>query len=328
MEYIYKKILEKLYEKNIITNKNHLCFKYNKKIKNDLLKEIYNATYFLNENYDLKSRIWSIANNITKTPVCKVCGSPTKFIKNFTDGFFQKYCGRSCSRKDNNPLINKTEEEKASIYKKIGRKNRFFSEKWRKNMSLAAKKPSVQEAKKKTNLIKYGVENPGVLGAYSSKESFNMINRIFLKVFKEEQCQYACKGKREFFVNIDNNVVAYDLVIFNNKIRYHHRNPDDYVLFFEYNGPWHYEEFEIQGHENEQATPYVTNTSKKKLTKLQTFKQDNIKKDFAIKNSLCFITYWSKRKIFEIWFDNKLSWMNENELTDFLVKTFGKKEGI
>lgn len=86
-------------------------------------------------------KLYRYVHNISKSPVCKVCGSPVKFEK-YTTGFRQ-YCCNRCATKDPD-RIKKMEQ---TCLKRYGVKN-------------ARQCEAIVDKAKQTNLKRYGGENP------------------------------------------------------------------------------------------------------------------------------------------------------------------------
>ena len=109
--------------------------------------------YLVNTYPDIKwiEKLYRYYYGVTETPVCKVCGSPVKFI-NINDGY-RTYCCRACSFKDPDWMSRKNE----TVIKKYGSNNPFSSELVKKKI-------------KQTNLERYGVENASMCESIKEKK--------------------------------------------------------------------------------------------------------------------------------------------------------------
>jgi len=255
-----------------------------------LLESVWYHTLFLDADAKYVLRIACIFNNIKSYPKCKVCGKSVKRltnISNFRKMFFGEYCSYACNAFLHNPKSNLTKEQYAKVLEKTSktRKERYHSlpQEWKDKLSLAAQSEKTKKKKGDTNYKRYGVRNPGVLGAYHSKAACKFIgNFIAERKIDPLRCFFHdVHGKREFFQNIvlGNNkkrFVSYDLVVFKNIESAIKKDLQQIEIVLEYNGSWHYTKDEILGHENEPAVPYTKNNTYT-LTKQEVYDIDNAK---------------------------------------------------
>jgi hypothetical protein len=249
----------------------------NNKVLNELLSSLLFYTSFIKEDkFLLGLRIHCVENNINEYPTCK-CGNT--IIKIWNNLKFNKFCCQSCANKYTN-------YEKEGVYgeemsKRIWNTRRkngkgLLTTEHKRKLSIAHKTKETKDKFKKTCLAKYGVENPGVLGAYFSKAGEKYIKQ-FIKDnnINESDCYFKNGGKNgnEYFQMIYDEdkkkqaYFSYDFVVLKeNKIE----------LVLEYNGPWHYTEKDILIDPNGPATPYKNN----KLTKKETYLKDKLKLNY------------------------------------------------
>ena len=280
-------------------------------------ESVYFYTDFLKADVEIRERLFCIKNNITEYPLCEHCGNILMiFKKNFTNGYYGKFCSANCNRAVNHPWTNKSEEEKKKIQEKRVKTNRKngaynFSDEHKRKMSERALSAEVKEKKRKTNLERHGVENAGVLGAFHSKSATEYIIR-FLKErnISPDRCYYHDKenDKREFFQMIfvpfleKKKYCSYDLIVFETKKYADEKNLDKIELVLEYNGPWHYLKEEVDGHENEKAVPYKNNNSYT-YTKAEVYEMDKLKIDHMKKYSKEIYIYWERYKKVDHWME-------------------------
>lgn len=239
-----------LIQKNLINEKNKinpyitrlldLDIK-SRKIEN-LIDNIYYYTSFLNEEISFKKRVSLILLNIKEYPICKCNKIIDKIytISGKVRGFTQ-YCSQSCANRFTN--YKRSSEFYQSFQHKIvevrkRKKNYIAHESFIYSNSIE-KYPEKVKQRKLTNLSRYGVENPGVLGAYSSKSAEKFIrNYIKENDIDENLCYFKNGGinNKEYFQNVFvehlNKYVyfSYDLVVFN-------KDKKHIILVLEYNGP-------------------------------------------------------------------------------------------
>lgn len=311
-----KKMLEML-----INNKGKLNVNLKKKgfiRKHNLVpffETVYYYTNFLKRNVDIKERLFCIKSDIKEYPLCEYCKKElSTFKRNFTDGYYGKFCSARCNRMVNHPWIDKPEEEKKKIQEKRVKTNRekgnyIFSEDHKKKMSEKALSKEVKEKKRKTNLERHGVENAGVLGAFHSKSATEYIIKFLKEMnISPDRCFYHDKenDKREFFQMIHipflekKKYCSYDLIVFETKKDAEVKNLDTVELVLEYNGPWHYLKEEVDGHENEKAVPYKNNNSYM-YTKAEVYEMDKLKIDHMKKYAKEIYVFWERHDRLDEW---------------------------
>ena len=131
-------LIDLLQHKKILTKSNKLNPNYKKFINDGIMDIIYNYTNFVNNSKDidsLKERIYCIVHD-THPPTCKTCHATLKFRPNANkDEKYGSFCSKSCSTKHEH----------------------------------------TQQKMKKTNIKKYGIDNP-----FNDQEK---INKIKLKKY-------------------------------------------------------------------------------------------------------------------------------------------------
>jgi len=298
IDILKKEIYDNILLKN--GNINPSVSNYDILIKKDLINLIRNIKYysnFLPNDEKIKNRLKCILNGIKNYEKCRCGEIIVKFNKSsLTDNVFNLYCSQKCSNRYTNY------ERGYEFYKKVSidvvktrRKNKSYIPSDSFKYYLKDKKNYDNFKNKCKN--KYGVENPGVLGAYSSKAAEKYIRSyIFENKIDENKCYFKGGGinNKEYFkcISIDGvkKYMSYDLVVFDdNKI----------ILALEYNGPWHYKLEDVNSDENGPATPY--NESKSKLETYNLLKLNTI--FVECKNILI---YWEKSKKLEKYDGKKL----------------------
>ena len=136
--------------------KRRICESYFKKNYNNLYLRIINN--FNNINIGFGEMLYLIVNELSKPPVCIICGKPVRF-KKFSQGF-SKYCSLKCVGLDNNVQIKR---ENTSITR-FGAKYALLSE-------------EKKEMCRQTNLKKYGVEHPQQLDSIKEKTKQSNLNK-------------------------------------------------------------------------------------------------------------------------------------------------------
>jgi hypothetical protein len=300
---------EYLYKNNVITLKNRINKNLGRPWKRDILNKIIEETSFLPEKSSSGCRIFCILNEIKEIPKCQVCGiKDAKFQRDFPNGYF-KYCSKSCANSIGSSKLRRSEETRKYQGKRISEKRRIngtynISFESRKKQSTRALTKETQERKKKTNLIRYGVENPGVLGAYNSKAGYLFIKKyINENNIDEKKCYFYNGGvnSKEFYQNIFNDItkkydyVSYDLVVFKTIDDAKNKNLKEIDFVLEYNGPWHYTYEEVCNDPNSPETPY-----NKIKTKKESYDHDIKKYKLMLNYTNKIYIYWEKTKKFEI----------------------------
>lgn len=251
------------------------------------------------KNKRISEKLYCLYNNISEFPTC-LCGNiVTRFEGNLKNGFYGKYCSKSCSNRYTNLLH--PERYKQETFQKIRMKriengSYFPSVKSRKKMSVSAKSDSVKKKKEETCLKRYGVKNAGVLGAYSSKEATNFIkNFINENNISENRCYFHSGGvnSKEFYQMVYSQenkkyiYMSYDLVIFKTAEAAKQKDLSQIELVLEYNGPWHYTETEVMLIGYQKATPY-----KKSKTVREAYEFDRLKEDHMNQYTNNYIIHW------------------------------------
>jgi hypothetical protein len=291
-------------ENNIVTNKG--------KVNPGLQRFERFKPYidYINENKPFEcgiiEAIYCLFHGISQKPKCKICDIKGTSFDKFTTGY-SVYCSHKCYSTDivnlgiglatKDTVKRKLMSQKAaSVRKENGSYN--FSENHKTNMSVSAKMSMYK--KRKTCKEKYGVENPGVLGGYTSKRATE-----YIKIFIEERnididcCFFEDKesNKFEYFQMINlpgrskKKYAKYDLVVFKDKESAKMKNPNDIILVLEYNGPWHYTLQEVLVDPYSLAVPYKKSSNKK--TKKDVLIYDKAKRKHLI-NVQEYYTYWER----------------------------------
>lgn len=261
-----------------------------------LMQSILFHTKFLPESVTFNERRWCVQNGIVEYPKCKVClSNVTKFHCDSYHGY-RPYCSQSCANKIG------TSKRSHELCVQVGRKgaitrikkgipHRLTSDALKKAWSQDAR-----EKRKKTFIKKYGVENPGVLGAYSSNAAYQYI-REYLREnqISEDVCYFKWGGinNEEFFqcLSIQGKkwYVSYDLVVFKDKNSALNKDMNSIYLVLEYNGPWHYTKKQASEEPNEMATPYPNSK-----TKMETFLSDKMKVNHIKKFCDNVLIFWER----------------------------------
>jgi hypothetical protein len=307
------KVKREINKKLIVNGKINPAFQKKKFIENRNLIEVFESvlyyTSFLEESAGWKERFFCICNNISSYPKCHFCNKYSKnFNRNFTDGYYGKFCSRSCSASSTANSTKLSKEAKIKRDNKIRKtllKQRAngLPKEWKDKLKKAANKESVKVKKRKTCLERYGIENPGVLGAYHSKSSYKYIMG-FLKdrEIPLNQCFFHDDNKKEFFQFVyvpflkKKRYFSYDLVVFNDEKSAINKNLKEIHCVLEFNGPWHYNHDEIVTDGNSPAVPYKGGTypySKKEVWMLDCCKINHMLQFTDV------YVYWQKNKKLE-----------------------------
>jgi len=270
----------------------------------EFFENVYWYTNFMKKDANVKQRLFCIWNSIFECPKCKLCGKISRdFSGNFTNGWFNAFCSRRCNILFNYPRKFLSKYKKKKMLEKMSktRKERYptLPKEWRDKLRIAAGKSEVKNKKKQTCLIRYGIENPGVLGAFHSKAATNYIKDFIKERNIDINCCYYYDPKlkkKEFFQMIEINgskrYSSYDLVVFENKKASETKDLSKISLVLEYNGPWHYRKEDIIGHEQEPALPYKSVNIKK----IEQYDLDILKIKHMLKYTKNFFIYWWKEK--------------------------------
>lgn len=301
-------LIAEIKSKIIINNDvNHYISRFDEKyiISMNLcgvIDNIYYYTNYLEDNAKFSDRVNLILNGLPNTKVCK-CGKIIKKIKrNGSKAIgFNDYCSQSCANRFTNY------KKSAEFYKKVSEKivkTRKKNNSYKVNDAFknCMKNPEIREKAKNTNLKRYGVENAGVMGAYSSKAAESFIRRFIAEnKITEERCFFKNGGVNgmEFFQMIYSETlkkkiyISYDLVVFKDESSAVKKDLNNIELILEYNGPWHYKENEVKVRGNLPATPY-----KKSKTIKETYEFDLFKMNVLKKYCDNFLIYWEKDKCY------------------------------
>ena len=284
---------------------------------NDLIPFITSVfwfTSFLNSKVKLKERLFCIKHSIDRYPRCQRCNNiSTHFNPNFINGYYSKFCSRKCNREANNPISFLSQKQLKMRNKKISNTNKKarqngLPEEWKHKLKVAACKLSVQNKKAQTCLERYGVRNPGVLGAYHSQSASEYIKKYLkLKSIHENRCYFYDKtlNKKEFFQNIfvpfltKHRFFCYDLVVFKDKSSAREKTLDQIEIVLGYNGPWHYKLEELGKNANFPAVPYKNGNSYN-FTRQEVFNMDQIKLTHIYQYTPQVYVYWENTKQIEL----------------------------
>jgi len=305
---------EDLYKNNVITLNNQINKNLGRPWYDDILNKIIKETLFLPKDSSTRCRIFCILNEIKDTPKCEVCNiNDAKFQGSFDKGYF-KYCSKSCANSIGSSKLRRSEDVRKHQGKMVSEKRKingtyFVSNETRKKQSLRALTKETKEKKKNTNLIRHGVENPGVLGAYNSEAGYRFIKKyISENNIEENRCYFYNGGinKKEFYQNIYNDktkkydYVSYDLIVFKSLDSAQNKILKEIDFILEYNGPWHYTLEEILSDPDSPATPYDHTKTKK-----DSYEHDIKKYEIMIKYTDKIYIYWEKDKKFEVYNGDK-----------------------
>jgi len=261
----------------------------------ELFQNILFYTRFLNIDDDWKIRIHCILFNLSDYPTCPNCGKKVfKYSKNDFRIGFNRYCSFSCRKKQvAHPFTFMSKEDYDNFRERQSkvRKGSKLTDEWIDKLKKSASKESVKKKKRETCLDRYGLENPGVLGAYYSKNSIIFIEKYFKdNNINPNKCYYKNGGvnKKEFFQIIGKKYVSYDLVIFSDEKSALEKDLSKIERVIEYNGPWHYLEEELDVIGDTPATPYSTNSK----TVRETYEFDLMKKEHMLQYTKEYEIYW------------------------------------
>lgn len=273
-----------------------------------LIKSIVFYTEKIENKNNFVERIYWILNDIYENPKCQVCqNNIVKFANSLNDGY-NKYCSHTCNGKINYPTSHFTLEELAQykIRMQTCRPGYKPSIEARIKMSESANKYEVIQKKQKTCLERYGISNPGILGAWHSRAADRYIKEYINKNQINEKCCYFHGGgisNREFFQMITipaqnkKRYVSYDLVVFKDYQSAINKELNKIDIVLEYNGAWHYTREEIKGHETELSVPYKNTINR--TTKEESVVFDEAKLNHVKKYANNVYVYWEKTKVLE-----------------------------
>lgn len=271
------------------------------------LNRLYRSIEWLTKersNITLVERIYRVYNDCYDDVYCTHCNKNKTTFDKFTTGF-NKFCSTSCSTSFNTPSKFLTDESKLQRSNKISkfRKGMKLTDEWKAKLKVAANNDDVKNKKQLTCLHRYGVKNPGVLGAYSSRAAQEyIINLLSQRNIDLNRCMFKYGDNKEFWQMIyvpflnKKRYFSYDLIVFSTVDAVIQKDLTKIDLVFEYNGPWHYKPLDIIGVEQLPATPYPGN----KFTRLQQIELDRLKIEHIAKFSPKeILTYWERIKVLE-----------------------------
>lgn len=292
-----------LLDNNIVTKKNKVNTQIQRREKfKPHIEYIKNVCEF---DAGLLEMIYCLYNALDKQPQCKMCTNIARFM-GFKKGY-AKYCNHKCYASDlhnyDYGLVTKDAEKRRCMVKKatdtrIKNGNYNFSSEHKNKLSISAKK-SIHK-KRKTCKERYGVENPGVMGGYSSKAANSYIKKFIADRNIDLDCclfNDAESNKKELFQMIympktnKMKYTQYDLVVFKSKESAKNKNINDIILVLEYNGPWHYTLKETMADPYSLTTPYRGNTNN--TQKIESFIYDKMKRKH-FNHVKEYYTFWEK----------------------------------
>jgi hypothetical protein len=261
----------------------------------NLMSSLLFYTKFLKNEYSIGLRFYCVEHNLTDYPKCK-CGKEIKKV--FNNKQFNKFCSQNCANQYTN-------YEKENVYgeemsKKIWDTRRsngkgLLTADHKNKLSNVHLLEETKEKFKKTCIAKYGVENPGVLGAYFSKSGLTYIKKFIIdNHINEKLCYYKGGGinENEYFQMIYDPkkqkqvYFSYDLVVFKNE------NLKEIELVFEYNGSWHHSKQDVEKDPNSPGHPYKNNV----MTKKEIYEHDILKLEHIKQKCKNILIYWEKTK--------------------------------
>ncbi len=169
-----------------------------------IIDNVFEYTNFIND-IKFSDRVNLLLNNIFEIPKCE-CGELIYKLKirNGKCLGFNGYCSQSCANRFTN--YGKSEEFYKNVAKNIVKTRRLNNSYIPSdNFKNYNKNSENREKTKKILLDKYGVENVGVLGAYSSKSGEAFIRKFIIdNNIDETKCYFKNGGinNREYFQNI------------------------------------------------------------------------------------------------------------------------------
>jgi len=285
-------------------------------------ESVFYYTQFLKSSASIVERLFCVKNNISEYPKCGYCKKEsTHFGRNLTDGHYGQYCSTKCRAQVIMPwefMTNETKLKKShNLSLKL--KGRVFTEQWKNKMKIAANSEKTKNKKKKTNLMKYGVENPGVLGAYSSKSSKIFIENFISKYnIDQKLCIYKNNGNYEFYRSLKLNGkfykrCGYDFVAFKDIDSCLKKDFREIVMALEYNGPWHYTEEEVLKSPDTPSVPYKKNNPNITTIK-QSYDADELKRKHIMKYAKIYIVYWENLKKYQVFINDDITYYDsQNE---------------
>lgn len=295
--------------------------------KYDLIPLIKSIMYYTQDlNISFVERVYRVYYDNYENNMCINCKTHVVNFDTFTVGF-NKFCSFSCNAIYNKPITKLTEESRLQRSQKLSqaRLGKKFTEEWKKNLKIAASNPITKKKKQDTCKKLYGTENPGVMGAYSSKSATAFIkDYLAANNIDAECCMFKdSNGSKEFWQMVfvpmldKHKYMSYDLVIFDSPESKLAKDITKIVTVMEYNGPWHYTKDDIIGREEEPATPYQGN----RFTKQQVYEMDDRKiKHILEKGARQVLIVWQKRTLCtRITLNNSIDIIEEHFNRDILL---------
>jgi hypothetical protein len=197
----------------VFTTTNGLSDGFLKKNHPEYYDDIF--LFVKEENISLSERIYLYQNNLEEKPKCKLCDNKVKFIK-FYKGY-NKYCSRRCSaidthrndvvkNKRTNHLIEKNMDPNFREYitKKSNQTKSEFSKE---------KKEDINEKRKQTTLIKWGVDNVSKSSIVLDKMRKNISESI--KLSHEKKTILNIEGSGFKIINIHEDSFELDCEVCN-----------------------------------------------------------------------------------------------------------------
>lgn len=214
-------MLDKLRSLNIVTQKNQINKQAKRMLQKhlDVLSELIKLTEFLPPECSVRERIYCIQFNITKHPVCKVCGTPVTFNK--AKGQFNQYCpnvrGRCCAANDpqlqqarTQTIVDRYGVPNVSQNENIkGQKKQTNRTRYGGNAPISSKK--VKQQMDNTNIQRYGTTTIATLPKVKQKRAQTLQNRYGAKTFAESRIPLEIRDK------LKNKKWLTDEYIFKNK---------------------------------------------------------------------------------------------------------------
>jgi hypothetical protein len=291
----------------LINSHGHLHYHHNRvyfvnRVGQEFYYSVVKHTEFCGEIASFAERIYCVVNNVTALPICQ-CGKKIyKFTRRGTikDWGYNAYCSQKCANRYTNY------KRSAEFYHNIGAKTsatrkRLNSYKLNDKQRALWWTKEANAKRQQTNIKRYGVANPGVLGAFYSKSGLKYIQQFLIDNQIDDDCCYykggGCTGK-EFYQMIEcdgkKRYFSYDLVVFKNAESAKSANVKDIMLVLEYNGIWHYKSSDVIGKENEPSHPYPNAPSK-----INVINSDKIKLNHIAQYTPKILIYWLKTKKLE-----------------------------
>lgn len=197
MDISLQQLREILFQLNIFNKKHQIQKKAGYLLQTyypDLLEQVIKLTDFLDEkNKTLRARLYCILHEITKQPVCKICGAPVSFS---AKGGFHTYCPNKIS-----PCASKDQELQQKRIQKI--KEKYGVENPLQNQEIrnlaqqtmiekygapyAILSPELKQKIAETIKQKYGVEKAGQISTAIDKRKITNLQKYGTTTYAESQ---------------------------------------------------------------------------------------------------------------------------------------------